>query len=230
MTVSFFKRMFSSIIDITIVFLIVYLSFVVGGRTILRNRIDNFDEIYSTYNEILETYNSDIEDLQTEYNADIELANGDEDLESQASQEYNNKLRLINDQNTIDIEPYNEPLSQYFLEIIYFFSIGFIVITTVLAMAMRGKTPGRRMLSIKLVVDNGSGEYIAPNPIFILFHDVILKYFFIIVVFMISLYYGLVMMMVALAVDVILMGLTRNHTTIRDILLKIKVIKSSYGK
>lgn len=227
MTVSFFKRMFSSVIDVTLIFLVVYLAFVVGGRTILRNRIDNFDEIYSAYNEILETYNSDIQDLQIEYNANIEIADGDEDLEAQATQDYNNKLQIINDQNTIDIEPYNEPLTQYFLEIIYFFSIGFIVIATVLTMALGGKTPGRRMLSIKLVVDNGSGEIVAPNPIYILFHDVILKYFFIIIVFMISMYYGFVMMMVGLAIDVILMGFTRNHTTIRDILLRIKVIKAN---
>lgn len=225
MTVSFFKRMFSSVIDVTLVILVVYLSFVVGGRTILRNRIDNFDEIYSTYNEILETYNSDIQDLQTEYEANIELANEDEELEAAALAEYQAKLQLVNDQNAIDIEPYNEPLSQYFLEIIYYFSIGFLIFVTILAMAMRGNTPGRRMLSIKLVVDNGSGEYIAPNPIFVLFHDVLLKYFFIIVVFIISMYYGVIMMMVGFIIDLLLMGFTRNHTTIRDILLKIKVIK-----
>ena len=107
MTVSFFKRMFSSVIDVTLVILVVYLSFVVGGRTILRNRIDNFDEIYSTYNEILETYNSDIQDLQIEYEANIELADGDEELETLAREEYNAKLQLVNEQNTIDIEPYN---------------------------------------------------------------------------------------------------------------------------
>ncbi|XFA98372.1 hypothetical protein ACAG96_05770 [Candidatus Izemoplasma sp. B36] len=225
MTVSFFKRMFSSVIDVTLVILVVYLSFVVGGRTILRNRIDNFDEIYSTYNEILETYNSDIQDLQTEYEANIELANEDEELEAAATAEYQAKLQLVNDQNAIDIEPYNEPLSQYFIEIIYYFSIGFLVFVTILAMAMRGNTPGRRMLSIKLVVDNGSGEYIAPNPIFVLFHDVLLKYFFIVVVFIISMYYGVIMMMVGFIIDLLLMGFTRNHTTIRDILLKIKVIK-----
>ncbi len=225
MTVSFFKRMFSSVIDVTLVILVVYLSFVVGGRTILRNRIDNFDEIYSTYNEILETYNSDIQDLQIEYEANIELADGDEELETLAREEYNAKLQLVNEQNTIDIEPYNEPLSQYFLEIIYYFSIGFIVFVAILTMAMGGNTPGRRMLSIKLVVDNGSGEFIAPNPIFVLFHDVLLKYFFIIVVFIISMYYGVIMMMIGFIIDLLLMGFTRNHTTIRDILLKIKVIK-----
>ncbi len=230
MSASFFKRLFSSVIDIVLVFLVVYLAFVAGGRTILRNRVENFDEIYSSYNEVLAVYNSDLQDLQTEYDVSIEIADGDETLEDIATAEYNYKIQLVNDQNAIDIEPFNEPLTHYFLETIYFYAIGFLVIMTIVSLATLGRTPGRRLMFVKLASQKGPGEFEKPNPILVFFHDIVLKYFFLIITFIISMYYGLILVLIAFSVDLILIMFTRNNTTLRDILLKIRVLKASNGR
>lgn len=229
MSASFFKRLTSSVIDFILVFLVVYLAFVVGGRTLLRNRIDNFDEIYSAYNEILIAYNNNLSELQTEYDVNVTLANGNAELEAQALEDFNQKSAIINQQNTIDIEPYNQPLTQYYLEIIYFFILGFIVLITILAIATTGRTPGRRLMQIRLASDFGNGEFKKPNPIQVFFHDIILKYFFIVLIFAMSMYYGLIFIMISLIVDMILMTVTRNKTTIRDYFLRVRVVKAGYG-
>ncbi len=229
MSASFFKRLTSSIIDFILVILVIYLAFIVGGRTLLRNRVDNFDEIYSAYNEILIAYNNNLSDLQTEYDANVALANNDEELEALALEDFNQKSAIINQQNTIDIEPYNQPLTQYYLEIIYFFILGFIILITILAIATTGRTPGRRLMQIRLASDFGDGEFKKPNPIQVFFHDIILKYFFIVLIFAMSMYYGLMFIMVSLIVDMILMTVTRNKTTIRDYFLRVRVVKAGYG-
>ncbi|MCK5732320.1 MAG: RDD family protein [Tenericutes bacterium] len=230
MSASFFKRLFSSVIDIVLVFLVVYLAFIAGGRTLLRDRVENFEEIYSSYNEVLLVYNGDLQDLQTEYDVSMEIADGDQELEDVATVEYNRKVQLVNDQNAIDIEPFNEPLTQYFLETIYFYAIGFLVIMTILSLATLGRTPGRRLMSVKLVSQKGQGEFEKPNPILVFFHDVVLKYFFIIITFIISMYYGLILILVAFTVDLILIMFTRDNTTLRDMFLKIRVLKASNGR
>jgi len=228
MSASFFKRLTSSIVDFILVFVMVYLAFIVGGRPLLQNRVDNFDEIYSAYTQVLTAYNNDMQNLQTEYDANIELANDDEALKAIAAEEYNAKSEILNQQNTIDIEPFNEPLTQYYIEIIYFFSIGVIVIMTLLAVLTSGKTPGRRIMKIKLKAEI-NGELTNPSILQVFFHDIILKYFFIILVFTISMYYGLILILLALLVDIILISLTRKKFTIRDFFLKLRVVKSGYG-
>ncbi len=230
MSASFLKRLLSSVVDIALVFLIVYLAFIAGGRTILRNRVENFEEIYSSYNEILEVYNGDLQDLQLEYDVNMEIADGDEALEDIAIAEYNNRIQLVNDQNAIDIEPFNEPLTHYFLETIYFYAVGFLVIMTILSFATLGRTPGRRLMSIKLATQTGPGEFEKPNPISVFLHDIVFKYFFLVIAFVVSMYYGLILILVAFAVDLILIMFTRNNTTLRDILLKIRVLKANKGR
>jgi len=229
MSASFFKRLTSSIIDFVLIFLVVYFAFVVGGRTLLRNRVDNFDEIYSSYNEILIAYNENLTNLQTEYDVNLALADGNPELEALALEDFNQRSAIINQQNTIDIEPYNEPLTQYYLEIIYFFTVGFIVLMTILAIATTGRTPGRRLMQIRLASDFGDGELKRPNPIQVFFHDIILKYFFIVLVFAMSMYYGLIFILISLILDMILISVTKNKTTIRDYFLRIRVVKAGYG-
>lgn len=229
MSASFFKRLTSSIIDITLVFLVVYLAFIIGGKTLLQNRIDNFDEIYASYNEIIDAYNNDLTELQTEYQVAKELADGDVDLENLALEEYRVKTDLLREQNTIDIEPFNEPLTSYFLSNIYFYTIGFIILTTLLTVLTTGRTPGRRLMQIKLAQDLGNGEFAKPNPIFVFFHDIMFKYFFIAVVVMWSIYYGALLLLLVFIFDLALILITKQKTTIRDMVLKIKVVKSGYG-
>jgi len=224
MSVGFFRRLFSAIIDFGLVFLIVYLAFIFGGRTILQNRVDYFDNRYEVYTELLAAYNDDLQELQVAYDASITAAAGDAELEAAALTEFNAKASLLRAQNTIDIEPYNESLTMYFVEIIYFFSLGLILLLTLLSSITLGRTLGRKVLRIKLVVMNSSGETKIPNPMQAFFHDVILKYFFILIVFAINMYYGVLLILLSLLVDMILMSVSRNKTTIRDYFLRMRVI------
>lgn len=229
MSASFIKRLTSSIIDFVLIFLVIYFAFVVGGRTLLRNRVDNFDEIFSSYNEILAVYNNNLTDLQTEYDVNVTLADGDAELQAEALALFNQKTEILNLQNTIDIEPYNEPLTSYYLEIIYFFTVGFLVFTTMLTVVTTGRTPGRKLMRINLAADFGNGEFRKPNPIQVFFHDIIFKYFFIVLIFAMSMYYGLIFMLIAFIMDMVLISITRNKNTLRDYLVRTRVVKAGYG-
>ncbi len=228
MTVGFFRRFFSALVDFVLVFLVVYLGFILGGRTLLQNRVDYFDDRYAIYTQILNAYNDDLEELQVAYNADVAAANGDADLEAAALAEFNAKASMLRVQNTIDIEPYSESLTVYFVEIIYFFSIGLIILLTLMSSITLGKTLGRRALRLKLVIMNSSGETSTPNPIQVFFHDVVLKYFFILIVFAINMYYGALLILLSLLIDMILMSVSRNKTTIRDYFLRMRVVSADY--
>jgi len=221
MNAGFLKRAFSSVVDIVIIMVVVYLTFITFGRSILRNRVPNFDEINTAYQEILDAYNSDLAILSETYNAQLELANGDSDLEAQAKAEYQADLALLDNQNTIDIEPYNRALSAYYLSNVYYFAIVFLVLTTIYTIVLNGKTLGRRMMQIRL-----DGPV---HALTIFFHDIVFKYFFVILVFVVSMYAGLLLLMLSLMVDLILMSFTKRRATLRDVLLKINVVKSSYG-
>ncbi len=67
------------------------------------------------------------------------------------------------------------------------------------------------------------------NPISIFFHDIIFKYFFIVLVFSVSMYAGGALLLLSLAIDLILLSFTKNKSTLRDILLKMSVVKTGYG-
>lgn len=229
MTASLFRRMFSSFIDLCIVILVVYVLFSIGGKPILQNRIENFDTIYAEYNEILEAYNADLEALRTEYDANITLADGDETLEAEALVDYNLKNSILNEQNTIDINPYNKPLTQYYTEIIYFFVLSFIILMTVLSLSLLGKTPGRRIMQVDLLIRGEKGDYVKPSLTQVFLHDILLKYFVIVLVFSFNMYYGVMLMLLAILIDVVLISFTRNKSTIRDFLSKMTVHRSNYS-
>jgi hypothetical protein len=55
------------------------------------------------------------------------------------------------------------------------------------------------------------------------------KYFFIAVVVMWSIYYGALLLLLVFIFDLALILITKQKTTIRDMVLKIKVVKSGYG-
>lgn len=229
MSASLFRRIFSSFVDLLLIFFVVYMLFIIGGRSILQNRVDDFDIVYENYNEILEAYNSDLQLIQTEYEVNMEIANGDPELEAIATETYNYKAEIIDQQNTIDIEPYNLSLTQYFLEIIYFFAFGFIIVLTIVTVLTTGKTPGRRLMKVHLVTEKGHDEFAEPNPFQVFFHDIILKYFFIIIIFTLSMYYGFIFIMVGLFIDILLISLTRKKFTIRDYFLRMRVLGSGRG-
>ncbi len=221
MNAGFFKRAFSSVVDITIVFVVVYLTFLTFGRTVLRNQVPNFNEIYDAYQEILDAYNSDLSILSEEYNAAVALADGDDALEAAAQTDYQLALAILDTQNTIDIEPYNRTLSAYFLNTVYYFAIGFLILMTIYTIVLNGKTLGRKLMQIRL-----DGPV---HSLTVFFHDIVFKYFFIILVFVVSMYAGLILLMLSVLTDVILMSFTKRKSTLRDIFLKINVVKAGYG-
>lgn len=118
-------------------------------------------------------------------------------------------------------EPFNQPLTGYFLNCIYYFSIGFLILMAVYSLATGSKTLGRRLMQLKL-----SGPV---NPISIFFHDIVFKYFFTILVFSVSMYAGIALFLLSLAIDLILLSFTRNKLTLRDLFLKMSVVKTGYG-
>ncbi len=221
MNAGFFKRAFSSLIDITIVFVVVYLTFITFGRTVLRNQVPNFNEIYDAYQEILDAYNSDLSILSENYSAAVALADGDKALEAVAQTDYQSDLAILDTQNTIDIEPYNRTLSAYFLNTVYYYAIGFLILMTIYTIVLNGKTLGRKLMQIRL-----DGPV---HSLSVFFHDIVFKYFFIILVFVVSMYAGLILLMLSVLTDVILMSFTKRKSTLRDIFLKINVVKAGYG-
>lgn len=225
MHASLFKRLTSSFVDLCLIMLVVYGMFFLWGEGWLQGRIENFDTLYADYNEILEVYNADLAVLQTEYEVAVELADGDEDLEAIAYEEYQQQTAILDLQNTIDINPYNIPLTQYFSEIIYFFVFGFIVFATILSIATTGRTPGRKLMGLKTVYEKTAGEYVNINPFQAFFHDIVFKYFLIVLIFAMNMYLGAMLMLICLLIDIFMISFTRNRTTIRDLLTKIKVIK-----
>ncbi|HOO44243.1 MAG TPA: RDD family protein [Bacillota bacterium] len=227
MTVGFFKRLTSAIVDLVLICLVLYLAYVLGVRTILQNRVEYFDQRYDVYMQILDAYSNDMTDLQTEYNANVTLANGDADLEAAALDLYNSKVELLKYQNAVDIEPYNEALTGYFLEIIYYFAIGLVILATFLTSLTAGKTPGRKVARIKLQVVNKNGEFKDPTPIQVFIHDVILKYFLILIVFTLNMFYGVMLLLISVITDLILISISRNKTTVRDSIMHMKVIQSN---
>lgn len=225
MQASLFKRLTSSFVDLCLIILVVYGVFFLWGQGWLQGRIDNFDILYADYNEIIERYNKDLSYIQTEYNVAVELADGDEALEDIAYEEYQQQVAVLDLQNTIDINPYNLPLTQYFSEIIYFFVFGFIVFATILTIAVTGRTPGRKIMGIKTAYEKEAGEFTDINPFQAFFHDIVFKYFLIVLVFAINMYFGVMLMLVGFIIDIFMISFTRNRTTIRDLVTKVRVIK-----
>jgi hypothetical protein len=221
MNAGFMKRSMSSLIDMVLVFAIITLTFFAFGRTILRNQVPDFTEIFGVYNELVDAYNYDLETITTEYTAALEIADGDEDLQAAAQATYASKKALLDAQNIVDIEPYNDPLTKYFLTCIYYFAIGFLILMAIYSLAFNAKTLGRKMMQVKL-----EGPV---NPISIFFHDIVFKYFFTILVFSVSMYAGAVLFILSLVIDLILMSFTKNKNTLRDLFLKMSVVKTGYG-
>lgn len=222
MNAGFFKRAFSSLIDVILVIAVVYLSFLVLGRSILQKQVENFDELYGAYEEISDAYYAELSILSDDYNAAVELAADDEALKTLAYQTYVSDKVVLDEQYSIDIEPYNNPVSLYFWSCILYFVIGFILVLSVYTVILNGKTVGRKILQVKL--DGAS-----VNPLSVFFHDIVFKFLFVILTVIISPYIGVAVLLITLLIDLVMISMTAKKTTLRDRLLKISVVKTGYG-
>jgi len=221
MNAGFIKRIVSTIIDLSLVLLVIYGSFALLGKNIMRNQINNFDVIYSSYNELLDAYNEDLAALRQTYQADVDEAGDNEQLLQQAEEKYQRKADVLSSQNSVDIEPYNDVLSRYFMNNIYYFALGVLIVMTFYALLTQGKTLGRRTMQLRL-----EGPV---SPISIFFHDVIFKYFFIILALFVNIGVALLILAVQFVIDMIMIVGTRRKLALRDMLAKIRVVKAGYG-
>ncbi len=221
MNAGFLKRAVSSLIDLILVFAVVALVFIIGGRTLLQNQVDHFDVINDAYNELRAARDADMAAIYTDYEAAVELAGSDEDLKTQAQNDYVVAQAIIESQHAADIAPFDAALTGYYMTCIYFFSVGFLIIMGVYTLATHAKTLGRRLMQIQL-----TGPV---NLMSIFFHDVVIKYFFLVIVFSVSPYAGLALIVLSFAIDFILINFTKRKAALRDILLKMEVVKTGYG-
>lgn len=219
MNAGLLKRAGSTIVDMIILLGVVALTFFIAGRQILQNRIENYDAIHAAYTEIMDAYQEDASAIYTAYQAEVELADGDEDLEAAALATYTSRVSILKAQNLIDIDPYNRELTSYYLTVIYYFTFGFILIQSVYSVALNGKTLGRKLFKLELA---GS-----VNPITIFVHDVVLKYLFVALIVIISPIIGAILLIALLFADLLMVGFSRNKLSLRDIISRVKVTSSS---
>jgi hypothetical protein len=221
MRAGFFRRLLSSLLDMILVFGVIYLSFILFGRGMLQNKIDNYDEINTTYEEIMAVYNEDIKDLQQEYEAEKLLAGEDEDLKAQALANYVEQSDILFQQNQVDTAPYIQPLGIYFTNVVYYYAFIFLLISTFYTMILKGMTLGRRVMHLKLT---------GPVNLMSLFlHDIAFKYLLIIVLIPINPLYAIMAVMFMFLIDTALIAATRNKLTVRDMISKITVDKTEYN-
>lgn len=227
MKAGFFRRLSSAVIDLVLVIVVIYLIFIAGGRILLRNRVNYFDQRNYAFHELLDAYNNDLANAQNEYSANMEAAGDDLDLQAQAQDLYNMKTSILNMQNSIDIQPYNVSLTYYYYEIINFFTYGLVIIFAILSVAVSGNTIGRKLFKIKLIKHPSDENSSKPSVLQLLLHDSILKYLVIALVFSYSIYLGFIFILFSLLVDLLLISITRSKSTVRDYLSQLQVINSN---
>ncbi|MDY0024145.1 MAG: RDD family protein [Candidatus Izemoplasmatales bacterium] len=218
MKAGFFRRLSSSIVDMTIVLGIIYLSFILFGRTIIQNQIDNYDEMNAAYTEIMSIYSQDSRQIDDDYFEAIELAGEDETLKAEAAEERYVQKEILLRQNEIDIAPYTSAINSYYANSTYYFLLIFLVLMLIYSFATKGLTLGRRLMKIRL-----AGE-LTPMKLFL--HDIAFKYLLIVLFAVINPLFGIMIIMFMFLIDTALIAATRNKNTIRDMISKITVEKT----
>ncbi|MFW5888866.1 MAG: RDD family protein [Bacillota bacterium] len=215
MRAGFFRRLTSAIIDLTVVILIAYLSFILIGRNILQNQVLYFDEINENYQEVINNYNEDNSLIQTQYEEQRDQAGDDEEVKAEALDTYKTKMAVLNRQYALDTSVYNRLLLDYNTGMVYYFTIGIGILLAILVLATNGNTLGRKIMKIELV-----GRV---NFINLIIHDLLLKYFLVIFLILISPYHAFIIIPIYIFIDLILILITKDKTTIRDNLSRIIV-------
>lgn len=208
MRAGFLRRLTSAIIDLTVVILIAYLSFVLIGRTILQNQVLYYDEIDENYQEVIDTYNEDNSLIQDQYEEQSALAGDDDEAKGEALSLFKTKMAVLNRQYALDTSVYNRLLLDYNTGMVYYFTIGIGLLLAILVLATSGNTLGRKIMKIELV-----GQV---NFINLIIHDLLLKYFLVIMLILISPYHAFVIIPIYFLVDLILILITKDKTTLRD--------------
>jgi hypothetical protein len=213
MRAGFLRRLVSALVDITIATVFVYLTFVLFGQNILQNRVENYDEINANYQEVINLYNEDQDAIEAEYDEAKVAAGDDEDASDEAYTIYRDKLSILNLHYANDTSVYNRLLLDYNVGLIYYYSLGIFFILSALVIGFTGLTPGRRIMKIELL-----GQVTTLN---VIIHDLLLKYLLVVVLFLISPYYTFLIIPGYFILDLFLILLSKDKSTIRDNLSKI---------
>lgn len=200
MRAGYLRRLTSALIDLLAVILIVYIAFTLFGRSLIQNRVENYDIINQNLDTVLDVRNENLSYIDQ----------SDEDGDTQRE-----KIAVINHLSAFDESVYERLLSQYFTETVYFYLIGVTLLLSIMVIALNGQTLGRRLMRVELV-----GNI---NLFNVVIHDLLLKYILIVVLITFNLYYAFIIIPLYFLIDLFMIVLTKNKTTLRDNLSRIVV-------
>jgi|GEM_PF-641915 len=215
MRAGFLRRLFSALVDLTIIIGIVYLAFIAVGRNLLQNTVENYDEVNENYENVEQAFDVDKATIDQEYETAKALAGDNQDAVNEAYLVYRNKLAILNQHFAQDTSVYQRLMYDYNVGSIYFYTIGIGLLMGILVLSLKGQTPGRRLLRIELV-----GQVTYYN---IIVHDLLLKYLFMIALLLLSPYFAFILIPGYVIIDIFMIMLTKDKTTIRDRLSKIMI-------
>lgn len=139
MRAKFFKRTFSFLIDANLVFAIVYLIFVIVGRTILQHGTTDFIEHERLYN------------IETQYTRAL-LSGIDASAEAGdlTDEEHEALFEQYTTQYTERTEGYVAAQFRYYFNVVAYFFISFLALYYIYSLYFKGQTFGRKVLQLRL--------------------------------------------------------------------------------
>lgn len=219
MRAGFLRRFSSALVDLMIVISVVYLAFVLVGNPYLQKQVENYDEVDDNLNDVLDAYDLSKARVDIIYDEAKELAGDDEEARSEAYLVYKNQISVLNQHYAQDTSVYQRLLYTYNVGTIYFYTIGIGLLLAVLVISFKGLTPGRRLLKVELV-----GDVTIFN---IIVHDLILKYVLVIVLILVSPYLAFIIIPAYFIIDIFMIMMGRDKTTLRDKISKIIINQKS---
>jgi len=217
MSAGFIRRFTSSLVDLIIVIFVVYFAFVLIGNPYLKNQVENYDNIDENLNEVLVSYDVTKAQIDANYELAKKAAGDDDDAVGEAYLVYKNQISVLNQHYALDTSVYQRLLYEYNVGTIYFYSLGIGILLTVLVLAFKGTTPGRRLLKIEL---NGDVTWFN-----LITHDLLLKYLLVIILILFSPYLAFIIIPAYFIIDIFMMMLSKDRTTLRDRISKIIVVQ-----
>ena len=215
MSAGFLRRLLSSLVDISIVVVIIYGAFALFGNSYLQGQVENYDEINQNLINVQETYDLNQDQIDDAYDEAKALAGDDEEAANEAYLNYRSQISVLNQHYAQDSSVYQRLLYDYNVGTIYFYTIGLALLLTILVIGFGGITPGRRLMKLQL-----DGQVSTFN---IIIHDLLLKYVLVIALILFSPYFAFILIPAYLIIDIFMIMLSKDKTTLRDRLSKIYI-------
>lgn len=186
MRVKLFRRLLATLLDLNILFLIVYGMFLLFGNTIIKGQVENYEEHHEIYQQNVEAYNIEVDALE------IQLTEGSitqEDFDTEVT----TLLEAFNDEN----EEYAVTEIAYLISVLFFYVFSISFLNYIYNLAMKGQTIGRRIMKIRLA---GNITWLS-----LLVREFLYKGLF-----------WIATLTMGIAVDIGLIAFTKNRQTLRD--------------